>query len=209
MSSKSKSWSIVEIKWPYRGNVLYICFPFRWFPVYPVLATVSPGAAYKMAGTMVCLWEAFQYSDYMRKTSLLQALCITQQLFLCLFTERCFSGKKPPAQCFIAEQWKRGNSVPCGHCPRVPQCPFLTSACLAVQQHLLQLTWSSTPGLGIQLFPPRPGRNVAFSLPWRKGTDLSWPFSCNYQISYRPQTGKGERRGWCREMMRWLQMRKV
>lgn len=114
-----------------------------------------------------------------------------------------------PNKCFIAEQRKRGNSVPCGHCPEVPQCPFLTSVCLALQQHLLQLTWSSKPGLGIWLFPPRPGRNRAFSFLRKEGTNLNLIVSHSYQISDRPQTGQGERTGWCRGIMRWLQMRRV
>lgn len=40
--------------------------------------------------------------DYMRTQSLFQVFCVTQQLFLCLFTERYFPGKKP--QCSVLLQ---------------------------------------------------------------------------------------------------------
>lgn len=157
-----------------------------------------PGGAYKTAGTVVCLWEAFQYNDYMRTKSLLQAFCVTQHLFLCLFTQRYFSGK-PPRPSVLLQSSERQVTVPCGHCPEVPQCPFLTSAAW-----LCSSTCCSSPGaahLGWEFCSFLPGLEEIWHFLYSGGRAQAWVGPSPVATRYRPQTGKGERSGWCRKMM--------
>lgn len=120
-----------------------------WF-AFPVLSPVfctdhSPGAAYKTAGAVLCPWEAFQCRGYTRTQSLLQVCCVTQQLFLCLFTERYFSGKKPQHSVLLQ------SSVSCGHSP-VPL-PHLCppgSAVAPAAAYLEQHTWAGHLALSSQ-----------------------------------------------------------
>jgi len=77
------------------------------------------------------------------------------------------------------------------HCPALKFLIALSYPCLPGCAVALAAAYLEQPTcmLGIWLFPPGPENNVAFSLPWRKGTNLGLSVSCYIcacLISLRP-----------------------